>query len=123
MTKTEIKKKHKYILDRVIKFTTAMNLSHYEPNVIFMGEDEDNLNANVFTDSDYLRFTIRIYPMLVEESNKEIDKTIIHELVHVILDRITNMAWESQSNATRDIYKQINESTTEHIARLIASKL
>lgn len=123
MTKTEIKKRKKYILERIEKFVTAMSLTHYEGNVAFAEEDHDVFAALISTDITYLSFAMTIYPCVFDYSNKEIDKVIAHELCHIIIEPLAAIARLSVNDNTEKEFTRALENAVEHTSRLIASKL
>ena len=79
----------------------------------------------MFDSSEYKLCTVSIYPEYLTIKNKEErEATVIHELVHIKLDRLIDVQ-NKYINVLQDFYIKmfdyIHEETTEDIARVLVN--
>ena len=123
MTKTEIKKRKNYVLKRISKFKTALHLDNYNGFIDFIDEESpQDFAAQISTNITYLTFEMDIFPSTLEVDDSALDRIILHELCHVIIEPLAAIARLSVSeNTERDFYRAL-ENAVEHTSRLLATK-
>ena len=106
----------KWIESTFIEVRDLMNLSDYEIFINYADTDEGGTAISVDTDIVYKRVSFYVYPCVFNESRENVLEYIKHELVHVILQPIVDIAEE---HASRQRLIKPVENAVEHIRRLI----
>ncbi len=101
-----------------------MGVSNYTGDILYMEEDKpaadgDTL-ASIFVDRQYLKATIKIYPVLIkkwkETGDEIIEDTIAHETAHILTDQMNNLILAPYKNEGEA--KDAWESLTQSIANI-----
>lgn len=106
-----------------ISIAQGLNLQGWDISVDFALEDcEEGTLAEVDTTAGQYA-VITIYPTLLASSPEELRLTLVHELCHVLMDRINKLVdvlTASRDDVLTDISVEAIEHSTEMFARLLA---
>ena len=129
MTKDKNKKVKLKIESFLEDFDFIVGTQHWDKTLVIKDEDKDNQLASVECDRKYKRLTINIYPCFFKENPKSQAETLVHEMVHVLIDplqQVANDMLEGHLVTRRCFSHALEESTssvTEIMVRLLDDKL
>lgn len=127
MTEKKLRKRVEYW----IEVLGPLGLGHYELRGVHVVDEVpggDNAQASVWTSSHYDSFELWVRTDVVQRRPEVVDKTILHELVHVAMRDYDNTVDESMDRwmppATRDAFeddvvRRVREGFVERMARTI----
>lgn len=89
MVKTKSKVKpndtiHKNIESFINKLSVLFGVSGYVIKVLIKDDTQDSPYADIISDDEYQTLYINVYKTLLNESDDEIKKTLLHELCHTV---------------------------------------
>ena len=120
------------VLDSVKRHAWNIGVSHYIGDILWMEEDKTGegdrdtykVHASIDIDRRYLRATLKLHPIFIEnwksDGNEYVENTIAHEIAHIATQHCYDIATATYRNEGE--MKDAWEMLTEMIGRL-SSKL
>jgi len=115
-------KKIKIVLDLLDYWKPKLSLGDWEITVKRVGDDhEENLLAQCLPSFNYREATLTVFPAFYKETPREQKSTILHELLHIILDPYNEIFRDMREGkiVTRKNEININEQTTSWLEKII----
>ena len=116
-----MKKTEQVIKKHFDKLVTHLNLQDWKIRLDYMDGDcfkNEMVAMDNTIDLSYLRSTIRIYPVMEENTKEVILETICHELCHVITEPMYSLCRGVVSPMQHEWVEEMREQETERICRI-----
>jgi len=116
-----MKKTEQVIKKHFDKLVTHLNLQDWKIRLDYMDGDcfrNEMVAMDNTIDLSYLRSTIRIYPVIEENTKEEILETICHELCHIITEPMYSLCRGVVSPMQYEWVEEMREQETERICRI-----
>lgn len=106
------------------KWRANLLLQHWTVNITFdpVQESTNLVKADMDTNAAYLEVEINIYPLFWEDPINAQERTVLHELVHVLVAPLKMEAYKGRTKTSIQRSKSIQQQTetlTEHITNLL----
>jgi len=113
-------KQRKEVARYIKKWREGLLLNEWSIDTWFMPEDKDGHAAEVLVEVNYLRASIRIYPCYWENTRRDREEFIVHELCHCITEEIYEACFDmSQGRMITPKYlEQMREQLTQRISNI-----
>ena len=110
------------------KLKDFMGLTEYLGFYRIIEFEDENIAAQISVNYDYVWFRIFLSKRwlldIIKENNwKELTEMLIHELIHVYVDRMFFIANEESTKSQRIFLDNIRETTVERLSRLVFKTL
>lgn len=120
-----VTKKNVRMVTKWVKlWRSRLLLQHWTIHVEFTEEQPSNdphCRASVHASERYLSVYIKIHPKYWDDAVNEQERTILHELFHIIVDLLYTLAWKGNSFSKKQAKKVTteNERLTETFTNLL----